>query len=190
MAGSLKPKTYIWMAALVAAIAVGVLLGIRFAGDNFHTVVAGEVYRSAQPSPEAIRRFHTEQKIATIINLRGENAGTGWYDDEVKAARDLGINHIDFRMSAHTELTPDEARQLIALMRDAPKPLLIHCKAGADRTGLASALYLAAIAKQGEAAAEGQLSLRFGHVALPWIGTIEMDWTFEAMEPELGFIGS
>ena len=33
-------------------------------------------------------------------------------------------------------------RKLVNILRTAPKPILIHCKAGADRTGLASAIVL------------------------------------------------
>ncbi|MFD2031462.1 tyrosine-protein phosphatase [Ancylobacter dichloromethanicus] len=52
-------------------------------------------------------------------------------------------------------------------MKDAKKPILIHCQAGADRSGLASALYLAAIKKNSaEAEAEAQLSIRYGHFFL------------------------
>jgi len=54
-------------------------------------------------------------------------------------------------------------------MRDAPKPLLIHCKAGADRTGLASALYLGALEHQTRETAGWQLSILYGHIAIPWL---------------------
>jgi protein tyrosine/serine phosphatase len=84
-------------------------------------------------------------------------------------------------------LNEQEAMQLIAVMRDAPKPLLIHCQAGADRTGLASALYLAAIAGKSEQVAEGQLSLRYGHIPYSFSRAFPMDETFEKMEPLLGF---
>lgn len=178
---------FLKMAAVTAAIFIAGIVGFHLAGNNFHAVIADEVYRSAQPSAEDIERFHTEYGIATIINLRGKNAGSEWYDREIKTSGKLGIAHIDFKMSASKELTPEQARTLIRLMQDAKKPLLIHCQAGADRTGLASALYLAAIAKKNEQTAEGQLSLRYGHVAIPVIGTAEMDWTFEKMEPHLGY---
>ncbi|MDO5706646.1 MAG: hypothetical protein Q4G49_16470 [Paracoccus sp. (in: a-proteobacteria)] len=65
---------------------------------------------------------------------------------------------------------------------------MIHCKSGADRTGLAAALYVAGIAKGGEFAAEWQLSPRYGHIGIPWLSRAwPMDLTWEAMEPALGF---
>ncbi|MDM9629601.1 dual specificity protein phosphatase family protein [Rhizobium sp. S152] len=156
------------------------------ATNNFHTVVAGEVYRSSQPSAQAIAGFEKAYGIKTIINLRGEGDNSKWYREEVEQARALGIQHVDFGMSAHKELTPARAEALIAIMRDAPKPLLIHCLSGADRTGLASALYLAAISGAGERKAEGQMSILYGHISLPITKAFAMDKSFEKMEPLLG----
>jgi protein tyrosine/serine phosphatase len=44
------------------------------------------------------------------------------------------------------------------------EPALIHCKSGADRAGLAAAIYLLAHGAT-VAQAAGQLSLRHGHIA-------------------------
>ncbi|WP_219928901.1 tyrosine-protein phosphatase [Palleronia abyssalis] len=55
------------------------------------------------------------------------------------------------------------------VIRDAPKPLLIHCRGGADRTGLTCALYVAGIDGRGEDAAEAQLSISYGHIGIPWV---------------------
>ncbi|MBB1177716.1 protein tyrosine phosphatase [Pseudomonas sp. FW305-3-2-15-E-TSA4] len=157
---------------------------------NFHTVAEGEVYRSAQPSPAALERYVREHGIRTVINLRGENPSDGWYQDEVATSRRLGLRHIDFRMSAKRGITRREAWGLIQIMQRAPKPILIHCESGADRTGLASALYVAGIQRRGEDAAEEQLSLKYGHIAAPFGKGWGMTVTFEEMEPSLGFIGS
>ncbi len=179
-----RPGFYIVAVVLVVCLAPA---AAPLIGNNFYVLVDGQAYRSAQPNGEEIRKYALERGIATILNLRGANSGAPWYDEEVATARQLGIEHIDFAMSARRELTPERAMELISIMKNARKPLLIHCRAGADRTGLASALYMAFIAHRGEAAAESQLSLRFGHYALPVIGTEQMDLTWEAMEPYFGF---
>ena len=93
-------------------------------------------------------------------------------------------------MSAARELSMDEAKQLMAIMATAEKPILIHCRAGADRTGLASAIYVAGIARLGEMAAESQISLTYGHLSLFFIGAYAMDRTFEKLEPMFGFMNS
>ena len=128
--------------------------------------------------------------IRTIINLRGDNSGHHWYDTEIAEAKALNIGHIDFHMSSARELTQAQAAQLVEIMRNAPKPILIHCQAGADRTGLASALYLAAIAKTNEATAEGQMSIIYGHLPFSFTRAYAMDRTFEKLEPWLGLSAS
>lgn len=67
------------------------------------------------------------------------------------ARRDQGVRTIINR-----GITKKEARRLIQVMEQAPKPLLIHCGSGADRTGLA-------IRRTGEK----QLSIRYSHIASP-----------------------
>lgn len=41
-----------------------------------------------------------------------------------------------------TRLTSAQITELLGIIRDGPKPLLVHCKSGADRAGLVLALYL------------------------------------------------
>jgi hypothetical protein len=94
------------------------------------------------------------------------------------------------RLSAHCELTPTQMDELIALMKLAPKHLLIHCMSGADRTGIVTAVYLAEIAKASEERAEWHLSPLFGHLPFWFLGAYAMDSTFERNEPSFGFFGS
>jgi protein tyrosine/serine phosphatase len=180
--------------ALYPGILLFLIVGGYFsylaATDNFHTVIPGELYRSSQPSAEAITDLEKHYGIKTILNLRGESNKPDWYNVEVAQAKALNITHIDFSMSAGSELSEEKAQALIKIMRDAPKPILIHCRSGADRTGLASALYLAAIAKSNEKTAESQMSIFYGHLGLPISRSFAMDRTFEKMEPLFGFAQS
>ena len=173
---------------LVAAVLfMAIYIGIQLQIGNFHEVVKDEAYRSAQLEPGDLTRYKAEHGIASVLNLRGENKGSDWYDAEIAEAKALGIAHINFPMKASRELTTAQAIALIEIMRNAPKPLLIHCRAGADRTGLASAFYVAAISQGGEWAAERQLWLNYGHLPF-WINSsFAMNRTFERLEPYLGF---
>ncbi|HEV7308670.1 dual specificity protein phosphatase family protein [Ensifer sp.] len=177
------------LAVVTAALGAGLavyLVGLQWTG-NFHTLVAGEVYRSAQPGPEAISAYSKAYGIRTILNLRGEKKDERWYQDEVGAAAKNGITLINFPMSASATIDRKETDALMAILRDAPKPLLIHCRAGADRTGLVSTIYLQQIAGVDEETAEWQLSPLYGHLALPYIsGTFAMDETWEALEKSFG----
>lgn len=170
---------------LLGTLALAVYLGALHLTGNFHAVVPGELYRSAQPGAGAIDRA-AALGVRTILNLRGAHPGTDWYDAEVAEARRDGITLVDFPMSARVALDQAGAERLIALMAAAEKPLLIHCLAGADRTGLAAALYLASTGR-GEEAAEMQMTPLYGHVSLPLLPEYAMDDSFEALEPWLGF---
>lgn len=171
-----------------ALLLVGIYCGVLRLTGNFHEVIPGELYRSAQPSEASIALYGSRYGIRTIVNLRGANRGRDWYDREVAAVRALGIGHVDFSMSAGKELSLERASELVAILKTAERPILIHCETGADRTGLASALYLAAVANRGEEAAEAQLSIRYGHFSIPVLSqAFAMDETFEMLEPSLGF---
>jgi protein tyrosine/serine phosphatase len=167
-----------------------VYAGGNFFNDNFHAVIPGILYRSAEPSGNDINHYAKRYGIRTIINLRGANPGSDWYDKEIEQSSAYGIKHIDFRMSAKRNLTIDQAHMLINIMRDAPKPLLVHCNAGANRSSLASALYIAAVSKGGEEAAESQLKIIYGN--LPhWLDRKNnMNEAFELLETMLGYYNS
>ncbi|MDH7790085.1 protein tyrosine/serine phosphatase [Ochrobactrum sp. AN78] len=167
----------------------GYLVTIQYKG-NVHTIIAGQAYRSNQPNPSRITQLQALYGIKTIINLRGAEPGAKWYDEEVATSKALGIQHTDYAMSSSRQLTAERTRELITLMQKAEKPILIHCKAGSDRTGLAAALYVAAVAKGSERKAEGQMSIVYGHFGVPFSPTYAMEQSFESIEAELGFPGS
>jgi len=131
-------------------------------GENFHVVEPGQVYRSSQLSPERLDHYINEYKIKTIINLRGKSEHKAWWQQETKLAQKLGVAHFDIDMNARI-LTPEEKlKQLIILLLTAPRPMLIHCRAGSDRTGEAIAILELLNGKSTEAALK-QLSLKYGH---------------------------
>ncbi|MGN6550600.1 MAG: tyrosine-protein phosphatase [Pararhizobium sp.] len=182
-----------WSARIVggAVLVCVLLLFAQYFSGNFHTVAAGRFYRSGQLSAAQIAHDVKKYGIRTIVNLRGENAGRPWYDAEVAEAKKLGVTHIDFRMSSRKQLAPDEVAKLLAIFRTAEKPILVHCEGGADRTGLASSLYVAAIGKGSEFDAELQLSPLYGHFGIPDVTrSYAMDETWERAEPSFGFSGS
>lgn len=174
-----------------ASLVIASYFVVLMLSGNVHAVVPGQVYRSAQLSSQQIFKVEAEYAIRSIINLRGPNAGKPWYDNEVAAAASLGIEHIDFGMSSRVPFSQSEAAALVAVIRAAPKPVLIHCQGGADRSGIASALYLRAIAGSPENTAEEQLSIRYGHIAIPVLSAAyAMDVSWEELEPWLDGVAS
>ncbi len=147
---------------------------------NFHKV-DDDLYRSAQLRPFNMGYFIEKHKIKSIINLRGGYAKgktpDAWYVDELAFSKEHNLTHIDYGIGDRMPITLKQMEEMVELMKNAPKPLLIHCKAGADRTSLASALYLYAIKKESDASRA--ISIIYGH--FPWLGskTYFMDESFE-----------
>ena len=68
---------------------------------------------------------------------------------------------------------------VIRTLREAHKPVLIHCQAGSDRTGLVSALYCLTLKDETPAQADRELSVWYGHVPqIPGANTIAMDHSY------------
>jgi protein tyrosine/serine phosphatase len=62
-------------------------------------------------------------------------------------------------MSARKAAPRDEYLRLFDIFDTAERPMVMHCKSGADRTGIASALYL--LVCEGAPMAEARKQLRF-----------------------------
>jgi protein tyrosine/serine phosphatase len=57
-----------------------------------------------------------------------------------------------------------EIEELLGLFHDAPRPVPIYCKAGADRSGLAAAIWKIVIDGKPKPEAEKQLSFVYGRI--------------------------
>jgi protein tyrosine phosphatase (PTP) superfamily phosphohydrolase (DUF442 family) len=157
------PLRWTLLAALGVSLAVLVPRLLR----NVHEVVPGVVLRSAQLSPTALEEVVAGHGVRSVVNLRGARPGRAWYDDELAVCARAGVAHFDFELSAEQDVPLARARDLVQLMASAPKPLLLHCQGGADRTGLASALYRVAVMRETPERAATELSTWYGH--LPWL---------------------
>lgn len=158
---------------------------LRITG-NFHPVVVGEAYRAGQMTPARLERVLRRESIYSVVNLRGPHPEKEWYRAEVETTDRLGVVHRDFALSSGEELSADRIEALARLLRETPKPVLIHCEGGSDRTAFASALYAYAIARRPVAVAGRQLTARYGH--LPWLfhRTAAMDrsfWRYVSADP-------
>jgi protein tyrosine phosphatase (PTP) superfamily phosphohydrolase (DUF442 family) len=153
--------------------------GVVVYRGNFHTVDAGRIYRSAQLGRDELAKQIRANGIKSIVNLRGAHPGQPWYDDEIAVSRAAGVVHYDYPLSANRALTPVETRDIVEILRTAPMPILVHCKSGADRSGLVAALYRSAVKHQPPSEAARELSLWYGHLPFLWSGTRAMDETFQ-----------
>lgn len=101
--------------------------------------IGGGMYRANQPSPKRIEKL-AKDGIKTILNMRGES-DKGYYLLEKEACEKHGITLVDFRMYSRDTPKKESLHGLKDLFETIEYPCLMHCKSGADRTGIAGVLY-------------------------------------------------
>ena len=152
---------------------------LRHGFHNFGRLADG-VYRSNQPTPERLRRETRRLGLRSVINLRGPQPNLPYWRLEKAAAAELGLVHRDLTIHARKAASAEEYLALIAGFRDLPRPLLFHCKSGADRAGMAAALYRLAIEGTDIDTARAELSWRWLHFRQSATGVL--DRTLDAFE--------
>lgn len=118
---------------------------MRSLGDilyNFHWVVPGEAARAAQAWAGGVGSFLEKRGIKAVINLRGRNDDLSWWKSETGAAHARGIAHLDAMLDSRKLPTQAMLLRLIEAFDTAPKPFMLKCSGGQDRTSFAAALYL------------------------------------------------
>lgn len=168
----------------LGAVAGGWALTLQLSG-NFHEVVAGEFYRSKRLDAEQLIEEIDSKGIRTVINLLGEKPGVPWFEVQKAVLESRGVTLVSMPWSDRREPTTEEIEAYVRIVQNAPKPILVHCKADADRAGLASALYLALVRGTNLDTASWQLSFRYGHVALPVSAAYPMTVALRRLEEDL-----
>jgi undecaprenyl-diphosphatase len=176
-----RRSTYLTAAVLTAILTFPGYLLVVTKGDNFHAITEGEAYRSGQLDGDTLARYIRQYNIRSVINLRDEHPGEAWYDRERETCEKLGVAHYDVRMRSYQRPKDWQIEELLDVFEEAPRPVLIHCQAGADRSGLAAAMWKVVVDKEPKDKAKEQLSLRYGH--LPIGKPSILDRYFEEWQP-------
>ena len=94
--------------------------------------VSADVYRSEQP----------DQRDLPGLKMLGLRSLVSLYEffPDPRAFEQAGFRLFQHRMAAGS-LTEEDLRRVLASIRDAPKPVLVHCWHGSDRTGAVVAAY-------------------------------------------------
>jgi protein tyrosine phosphatase (PTP) superfamily phosphohydrolase (DUF442 family) len=148
----------------VAVGAAGYYGYLRYVMHNFHPVVPGKVYRSAQPDADGLRDWITRYGLRTIVNLRADAAKHG-LAEETAVARQAGVAVINIRLPNGSLPESPLLMHLADVLESAEKPMLIHCRQGADRTGVASVMARMAVGGKTYDRSREQLDIRFLHLA-------------------------
>lgn len=118
-------------------------------------------WRMAQPTPVQLRNL-ARRGIRTIVNLRGER-NCGAYRLEVAACEASGLRLVNFTLRSRAAPERETVLQAGELLEQIEYPMLMHCKSGADRAGLFSALYMHLREGVPIEVARQQLHWRYGH---------------------------
>ena len=162
-----------WGWVVLAALAIGVGTpvawnnGLRDAlfPKNFGVVEPGRLYRSGQISHWQIRRVLTENHIALIVAMSAHGGHPADLAAEQRAVADLGIRRDVFPLGGDGTGQVREYVGAIAAVADAERahqPVLVHCIAGAQRTGGVIACYELLVEHRPTAEVYAELR-RFGH---------------------------
>nr|WP_249212453.1 tyrosine-protein phosphatase [Acetobacter persici] len=133
----------------------------RLVWTNFHAVVPGKVYRCNHPTPARLKWAMRRFKLRTLVNLRGHRKCGSDALSRTAAAR-LGLAHVDMAFESRGAPHRDRILRFAGLYQQIAFPMLMHCKSGADRAGLASGLVILFEGGTAERALK-ELSWRFGH---------------------------
>src|SRR6476620_2300523 len=97
------------------------------------------VYRGAQPTDSGFKDL-AQLGIKTVVDLR--DIGEHSQADEQKVVTDLGMRYVSIPMHGMSTPKEDLVAAVQALFNDtANGPVFVHCKRGADRTGMVVAVY-------------------------------------------------
>ena len=132
---------------------------IRTVWTNFHKL-DDQVWRHNQPSPGRIAQL-ADMGAKSFLSLRGPDAPVVQIEEATCNALNLAFRGLPLRALALPER--EVLQDLLKAMREMPKPMVIHCKSGSDRTGLASVLYRHVILGQPLDEAREELALRYIH---------------------------
>jgi protein tyrosine/serine phosphatase len=130
---------------------------------NLHVVEKGKLLRSKQLSANQLRKVIKKAGIKTLINLRGTDTDD-WWHEERQVTEELGVEFINIGMSARRLPHKQDLITLLDAYKNAPRPILIHCKGGADRTGEASAIYQMEYMGKSKKKALKQLTFKYFHI--------------------------
>lgn len=126
--------------AICCCLLIGMLLqsgcccnsstALQLPPKNFHQV-SQEIYRCGQPTAKGMSYLAEEIGIRSVLNLRKHHSDR----DEIGS---LNVELYEIPLAAGS-LTEDDIFLILKTIKNATKPILIHCWHGSDRTGAAVA---------------------------------------------------
>ena len=140
---------------------------------NTRHAIADDCYRSSHPMPYQLRAA-AHAGVRSVLSLRGDETHIGSNVLEIEACRELRLKLVHYPIGSRDAPERHQLLRIKELFEELPRPLLLHCKSGADRAGLASAIYLMVEKNQPVEVAERELCFwPHGHVRQAKTGILD-----------------
>lgn len=112
--------------------------------DNFYCIESEKCFRCKQLDTTVLEQYIQNNDIKVILNLRASKPTESWYKNEKALCEKLGVAFYDFGFDPFILPTKEQFIELFKVLdAHSHEKILLHCFAGADRTGLIAALYVA-----------------------------------------------
>lgn len=127
-------------ASLGIAMGVGGWMYANRLPKRFAVVAERRLYRSGELAPAHVGRLQAQHGIRTVLSLCDPNAPESVA--ERQAAEALGLTWLNIPLRGNGSSTPADRERIRDILADESlAPLLVHCAAGTNRTGLAVGMY-------------------------------------------------
>ena len=104
---------------------------------NFHRINDG-LYRGGQPTPVGLKSL-ADLGVKTVIDLRGPEHSEA---DERRLVEAAGMRYVSIPLKGMRKPADRQISEALAVMNDPnSQPVFVHCRRGADRTGVVLACY-------------------------------------------------
>jgi tyrosine-protein phosphatase SIW14 len=104
--------------------------------------VTDSLYRGAQPTSDGFKSLHA-MGVGIVVDFREDRTEIGTEKREVES---LGMKSVDIPWSANREPSSAQIVEFLDLVRANPDTkIFVHCRRGADRTGVMVAAYRIAV---------------------------------------------
>jgi hypothetical protein len=190
----LKKYLYIFIILIViAAVPGGYAIYLQY-NNNFHAVIPNLIYRSNYPTKDALQKVADQYHINSILNVSETQKD---YEYNFAKQHGIAINYIP--LIPHGTASKQQIMQLINIISNSPKPLLIHCVQGADRTGLAAAIAIINYDNYKTLSWSKQMSFRYGvaspnsigyHVLYPYYNYIKHNKIIDSKQTFINWLNN
>ena len=143
----------------------------RFKWRSLHKI-SENTYRSNQPFPWQILSDKNKRGVKTVINLRGVRNCSSFFLEK-ETCEKYNIKLINFPVTSRAAPKVETILAAKKLFNEIEYPIVMHCKSGADRAGLMSALYLILHKNISVIEAKKQLSFKYLHIKYAKTGILD-----------------